>query len=75
LLHKASFVLWFGAMAVHVLGHLLDTARLAPKDFYWRTRRQVKGAGPRQWAVAVSLALGTLLAVLFVGRVGHYLVS
>ncbi len=75
LVHKASFVLWFGAMAVHVLGHLLGTARLAPRDFYWRTRRQVKGAGARQWAVAVSLGLGALLAVLLVGRVSHYLVS
>lgn len=28
-LHKASFVLWFIAMTVHVLGHLTDTARLA----------------------------------------------
>jgi hypothetical protein len=71
--HKASFVLWFVAMAVHVLGHLLDTARLAPLDFYWRTRRQVEGAGLRQWAVAASIALGALLAVLCVGRVGHFL--
>ena len=31
-LHKASFVLWFGAMTVHVLGHLADTYRLAPRD-------------------------------------------
>jgi hypothetical protein len=27
LLHKASFVLWFVVMAVHVLGHLLDNLR------------------------------------------------
>ncbi len=71
--HKASFVLWFVAMAVHVLGHLLDTARLAPRDFYWRTRQQVAGAGLRQWAIAASIALGALLAVLCVGRVGHFL--
>lgn len=71
--HKASFVLWFAAMAVHVLGHLLDTARLAPRDFYWRTRKQVEGAGLRQWAVAASIALGALLAVLCVGQVGHFL--
>jgi hypothetical protein len=74
LLHKASFVLWFAAMVVHVLGHLLDTARLAPKDFYWRTRRQVEGADERQWAVAASLALGALVAFLCVGQVGRYLV-
>jgi len=71
--HKASFVLWFAAMAVHVLGHLLETARLAPRDFYWRTRKQVEGAGLRQWAVAASIALGALLAVLCVGQVGHFL--
>jgi hypothetical protein len=32
-LHRATFVLWFGAMTLHVLGHLFDTARLAPRDF------------------------------------------
>jgi len=72
-IHKASFFLWFAAMAVHVLGHLLDTARLAPRDFYWRTRNQVEGAGLRQWAVAASIALGALLAVLCVGQVGPFL--
>jgi hypothetical protein len=71
--HKASFVLWFAAMAVHVLAHLLDTARLAPLDYYWRTRKQVEGADRRQWAVAASIALGALLGVLCVGQVGHFL--
>ena len=28
--HKASFVLWFGAMTIHVLGHLGEVLRLAP---------------------------------------------
>ena len=28
--HKASFVLWFGAMTIHVLSHLGDTARSRP---------------------------------------------
>jgi len=60
-------------MTLHVLGHLLDTARLAPRDFYRHTREQVEGAGARQWAIAVSLALGALLAVLVMGRVGHFL--
>ena len=75
LLHKASFVLWFGAMSIHVLGHLLDTAQLAPRDFYWRTRKQVAGAGLRQWALLASLAVGLLLAMLSVGRVGRFLVG
>ena len=42
--HKASFVLWFGAMAIHVLGHVLETSRLAPADLVARTR----SPGPRR---------------------------
>ena len=73
LLHKASFVLWFGAMALHVLGHLADTATLAPRDWYGRARRDVRGAGVRQWAVVVSLVIGVLLGLLLVGRSGSWL--
>lgn len=72
-LHKASFVLWFGAMAVHVLGHLLDTARLAPRDWLRRTRKHVSGASLRQWTIVTSVALGVPLGVLLIGRVGPWL--
>jgi hypothetical protein len=72
LVHKASFVLWFGAMTVHVLGHLVDTARLAPLDWYGRARRDIAGAGARQWLLVASLAVGILLAVAVVGRSGSY---
>ena len=41
--HKASFVLWFGAMTIHVLGHLGEVFRLAPRDWLRRTRREVTG--------------------------------
>lgn len=71
--HRASFIVWIAAMAVHVLGHLLDTARLAPRDFYWRTRRQVQGAGARQWLVVASIGLGLLLIPLVLGKVGLWL--
>jgi hypothetical protein len=73
LLHKASFVLWFGALAVHVLAHLGDTARLAPRDFLARTRREVRGAGLRQWALAASVVLGAVLGVVVVPHVGGWL--
>jgi hypothetical protein len=72
LLHKASFVLWFGAMTIHVVGHLAETARLAPRDWVRRTRRDVAGAGLRQWTIASSLAAGVLLGLLFLGRVGPW---
>jgi hypothetical protein len=63
-LHKATFVLWLGAMALHVLGHLLETATLTWSDLSRRTRRQVRGAGARQWLLVTSLVLGILLAIV-----------
>ena len=71
-IHKATFILWIAAMVVHVLGHLVDTARLAPKDFYRRTRRQVRGAGTRQWALVGALCLGLVLAVVVTPKVGPW---
>lgn len=64
LVHKASFVAWFGAMTVHVVGHLVETARLAPRDWLRRTRRQVSGATARQWVLVASLAAGVLAAMV-----------
>jgi hypothetical protein len=72
-LHKASFLLWLGAMTVHVLGHLADTARLAPRDWLRHTRRDVAGAGLRQWAITASLVAGLLLALVLVGRTAPWL--
>ncbi len=74
-LHKATFVLWFGAMSLHVLGHLLDTARLAPKDFYGRTRAQVHGASARQWLLVGAVAFGALLALAVAPKIGPWQVT
>jgi hypothetical protein len=73
LVHKASFILWLGVMTLHVLGHLVDTARLAPRDWLRHTRHQVDGASARQWAVATSIVLGLILAVVVVPKVGPWL--
>ncbi|HEY5097825.1 MAG TPA: hypothetical protein VII46_07235, partial [Acidimicrobiales bacterium] len=75
LVHKASFILWLGVMTLHVLGHLVDTARLAPRDWLRRTRHQIDGAGARQWALAASLVLGLILAVVVVPQVGPWLMA
>ena len=73
--HKASFVLWFLAMTVHVLGHLAEVARLAPGDWLRRTRRDVRGAGRRQWLIAASLVAGALLGLAMLSRVGPWLAT
>jgi|SRR5579875_226096 len=75
LAHKASFVVWFGAMTLHVLGHLLETARLAPQDWLRRTRVEVRGARVRQWIIAASVAAGIPLGLALVGRVGTWLAT
>lgn len=70
--HKASFILWFGAMTLHVLGHLLDAARLASRDWTRRTRHDVAGATGRQWALAISLVVGVVLGLALLGPAAHY---
>lgn len=56
--HKASFVLWFAAMTVHVLGHLKEVLH-----YVLRRSRSVV-ARPYAWAVALSLAVASGLAAL-----------
>ena len=45
---------------------------LAPRDWLRRTRREVTGAGPRQWLIAASLVTGILLGFLLLSRVGPW---
>jgi hypothetical protein len=71
--HKASFILWFGAMTVHVLGHLAEVAKVAPRDWRRHSRREVPMAATRQWLLAASLVAGTLLGFVVLTRVGPWL--
>lgn len=73
--HKASFVLWFGVMAIHVLGHIVETTSLAPADLVRRTRNDVRGARARVWLVSTSLVVGLVLALVTVPLVGHWLAT
>jgi hypothetical protein len=71
-LHKASFVLWFGVMTVHVVGHLLDTARLAPLDYVPARRARLRGAAARRAMLASSVLIGFVLGVLMLGPTGSW---
>jgi len=71
-LHKATFVLWFAAMTVHVLGHLVDTYRLAPRD--WTPHRPyVPGAWLRRATLAVTVLAGIGLGLFALGQVDTWL--
>lgn len=72
LLHKVTFVLWFGATAIHVLGHLVETAKVAPMDWLRRTRRDVNGASRRQWLEIASLTVGVIVALWITPYAGHW---
>jgi hypothetical protein len=71
--HKASFILWFAVMVIHVLGHIRETAQLAPLDLARRTRAQVSGASARQWLILISLVAGLVLGLVMLGPTSHYL--
>jgi hypothetical protein len=60
-LHKASFVVWFGAMSVHVLAHVLMVPRLARADYVGFS----EGTWLRQFAIAAALIAGVIVALAF----------
>jgi hypothetical protein len=73
LLHQASFVLWFGCMSIHVLGHIGETARLSTKDWVRRTRVRVAGSRWRRLTITSSLVSGLVLAAVTIPTVGPWL--
>lgn len=60
LLHKASFVVWFGAMTIHVLTYALRAGRNILADF---GARRSEGRMSRIGVAAVAIGLGALVAV------------
>jgi hypothetical protein len=75
LVHQASFVVWFVAMTVHVLGHARETIRLAPLDWGRRTGAALRGIATRRTALVASMIVGAALAAVTIGQVGHYVHS
>ena len=61
-LHKASFILWFGAMAVHVLGHLTEAGRTAVRELRRGAGADARRRRLRTIAVVLALLAGVGLA-------------
>ena len=69
--HKASFIVWFAATTVHVLGHILETPALASAD--WRRQHpQLAGTALRRSLLLGALGIGLVLAVLALGWIGPW---
>jgi hypothetical protein len=65
LLHKASFILWFGVMTVHVLAYAWRVPRiLLGTDGHGPARVRVPGGAARWLLVAASAGGGLLIALL-----------
>ncbi|HEY9244612.1 MAG TPA: hypothetical protein VIP48_21665 [Streptosporangiaceae bacterium] len=67
-LHKACFVLWFGAMTIHVLAYVWRLPGLIGADLMGspgvaRTRRVLAGRGARWLLLAASILAGLLIAL------------
>jgi hypothetical protein len=60
-IHKLSFIAWFAAMTVHVLGHLLSLPRVASRD--WGAATRIAGSRARQVVVCGVVITGLALAV------------
>lgn len=61
-LHKLSFIVWFGAMTVHVLGHVLSLPAVAARD--WTSLSRMRGSRLRQFALIGTCLAGLALAVV-----------
>ena len=70
-LHKASFVLWFGVMTIHVLAYVWRLPRLIGSDLrrpagFSRARGVLAGRTTRWLLLAASIAGGLLIAAMTV---------
>jgi hypothetical protein len=67
-LHKASFIVWFGAMAVHVLGHVIEL----PEHLHLDRERDLPGARARSLLLALALVAGAVIAIAALPAVHHW---
>ncbi len=73
LIHKAAFVVWFGVMAVHVLGHVLRALRAVRADMVPPTSsRYVPGAKMRQLGAVATVVFGLLIGLVAQGAVSGW---
>jgi hypothetical protein len=71
LLHKASFILWFGVMTLHVLAHIARLPRILLSPAV-RPADRLTGGAARWLLMAASLACGLVIALLAVHLAGPW---
>ena len=66
--HKAFFVLWFMAMALHVLMHLGGMMNGFLDEYFVAKKKLLPGRGRRSLALLGTLAIGALLGAWALGQ-------
>ena len=66
--HKASFLVWLGAFALHVLAYVWRVPQILGRE--WRER--LPGRSLRYGVVVAALALGVVLALAAVPLTDHW---
>jgi hypothetical protein len=72
LLHKATFILWFGAMSLHVLTYVWRLPRLLRQPLPGPARAVAAAARARWLLLAGMLAAGLVIALLTVHLAGPW---
>jgi hypothetical protein len=74
-LHKASFIVWIGFTALHVLGHLPDLPRAFLRHGGERLEYQPYAGGSVGRAISLlgMLVAGTVLAIVFIPHFGAWI--
>lgn len=70
--HKASFILWFAVMTVHVVAHVVETAQLGPRDWLPQQTRPLPMAAARRWTLAATVLGGALLGAWGLGHISGW---
>ena len=69
-LHKASFIVFFGATGLHVLAHVRGVPAEAAAD--WRRSTRTPGAGSRRAVLVASLVVGVAIGALAIAYDGAW---
>lgn len=74
LLHKASFIVWVGFMALHVLGHLPDIQKtfLTRRGERVEYNRLAAGRSGRTISLVGALVAGVVLAIVLIPHFGAW---
>jgi len=75
LIHKASFIVWIGVTAIHVLGHLSDLPRALSAKYESQPEWEGYGTGGAGRILSLSgvLIAGLVLAILYIPQFGPWL--